>query len=184
MVLPDTQVFWLSSIPWFICTCSLNTPSDTPLLYTAVILSLELQHNPLESEGLLTHTELHRELWPTVSESGTHWKSAFPTCSQGITMLLVPAPYSGPTSVQHPLSHNFRNFILHFFSEFLLVYNGSVVMNLPGDAGATGDMGLIPGLGRSPRGGNGNPLQDSCLDNPMDRRAWRATIQRVTKSPG
>ena len=73
-------------------------------------------------------------------------------------MLLVPAPYSGPTSVQHPLSHNFRNFILHFFSEFLLVYNGSVVMNLPGDAGATGDMGLIPGLGRSPRGGNGNPL--------------------------
>ena len=55
-------------------------------------------------------------------------------------------------------------------------------MNLPGDAGATGDMGLIPGLGRSPRGGNGNPLQYSCLEKPMDRGAWWATVHGVTKS--
>ena len=54
-----------------------------------------------------------------------------------------------------------------------------------------GDPGLIPGLGRAPGEENGNPLQDSCLENPMDRRAWQATvheIQRVghnltTKSP-
>ena len=42
-----------------------------------------------------------------------------------------------------------------------------------------GDAGLIPGLGRSPGGGHGNPLQDSCLENPMDRGAWRATVQIV-----
>ena len=42
--------------------------------------------------------------------------------------------------------------------------------------------GLIPGLGRSPGEGNGNPLQYSCLGNPMDRGAWRATIHGVTKS--
>ena len=42
-----------------------------------------------------------------------------------------------------------------------------VVKNLPGNAGDTGDMGLIPGSGRSPGGGNGNPLQYSCLQNPM-----------------
>jgi len=42
-------------------------------------------------------------------------------------------------------------------------------------------MGLIPGLGRLPGEGNGNPLQYSCLGNPMDRRAWRATDHRVTK---
>ena len=45
-------------------------------------------------------------------------------------------------------------------------------------AGDTGDKGLIPGSGRSPRGGHGNPLQYSCLENPKDRRAWWATVQR------
>ena len=45
-----------------------------------------------------------------------------------------------------------------------------------------GDPGLIPGSGRSPGEGHGNPLQYPCLDNPMDRGAWRATVRRVTKS--
>ena len=44
-----------------------------------------------------------------------------------------------------------------------------------------GDAGSIPGLGRSLGEGNGNPLQCSCLGNPMDRRAWQATVQRVAK---
>ena len=43
-----------------------------------------------------------------------------------------------------------------------------------------GDLSSIPALGRSPGGGHGNPLQYSCLENPMDRRAWRATAHRVT----
>ena len=45
-----------------------------------------------------------------------------------------------------------------------------------------GDLGLIPGLGRSPGEGNGNPLQYSCLEKSMDRGAWRATVHRVAKS--
>ena len=45
-----------------------------------------------------------------------------------------------------------------------------------------GDPGLIPGLARYPGEGNGNPLQYSCLENPMDRGAWRATVHRVAKS--
>ena len=52
----------------------------------------------------------------------------------------------------------------------------------PCNAGATGDMALIPGLGRSPGGGNSNPLQYSCLENPVDRGAWWATVHRVAKS--
>ena len=44
-----------------------------------------------------------------------------------------------------------------------------------------GDPGSIPGLGRSPGEGNGNPLQDCCLENPMDRGAWWATVHGVTK---
>ena len=47
---------------------------------------------------------------------------------------------------------------------------------------SAGDLGLIPGLGRSPGEGNGNPLQCSCLENSMDRGAWRATVHGVTKS--
>ena len=47
-----------------------------------------------------------------------------------------------------------------------------------------GDVGLILGLGRSPGEGNGNPLQHSCLGNPMDRGAWRATVHGVTKRGG
>ena len=45
-----------------------------------------------------------------------------------------------------------------------------------------GDMGSIPGLGRSPGKGNGNPLQCSCLENPVARGAWRATVHGVAKS--
>ena len=48
--------------------------------------------------------------------------------------------------------------------------------------GGTRDMSLIPGLGRSPEEKNGNPLQYSCLENPMDRGAWWATAHGVTKS--
>ena len=56
---------------------------------------------------------------------------------------------------------------------------GSVVKNPPDNAG---DMDLIPGLERSPGEGNGYPLQDSCLESPMDRGAWWATVHGVAKS--
>ena len=57
-----------------------------------------------------------------------------------------------------------------------------VVKNLPANAGDIRDAGLIPGPGRSPGEGNGNPLQYSCLENPMDRGAWRATVRGVAKT--
>ena len=57
-----------------------------------------------------------------------------------------------------------------------------VVKNLPDDARDALDKGLIPGLGRSPGGGNGKPLQCSCLENPMDGGAWRATVHGLAKS--
>ena len=57
-----------------------------------------------------------------------------------------------------------------------------MVKNLPANAEGTRDMGLIPGSGRSPGGGNGNPLEYSCLENPMDRGTWQATVHKVTES--
>ena len=68
------------------------------------------------------------------------------------------------------------------------VLGGSKITAFPGgsedkaSACHAGDLGLIPGLGRSPGEGNGNPLQYSCLENSMDRGAWRATVHGVAKS--
>ena len=59
---------------------------------------------------------------------------------------------------------------------------GAEVKNPPANAGGARDVGLIPGLGRFPGGGNGNPLQYSCPENPTDRGDWRATVHGVSKS--
>ena len=60
--------------------------------------------------------------------------------------------------------------------------DGSEVKNSPANAETAGDVGLMPESGRSPGGGNDNPPQYSCLENPMDRGAWWATVQGVAKS--
>ena len=57
-----------------------------------------------------------------------------------------------------------------------------MVKNPPANAGDTRDMGSIPGLGRSPRVGNSNPLQYFCPENSMDRRSWQATVYETAKS--
>ena len=57
-----------------------------------------------------------------------------------------------------------------------------MVKDPPANAGDVRDTGSIPGSGRSPGGGHGNPLQYSCLENPVDRGAWQATVHRVAKS--
>ena len=62
-----------------------------------------------------------------------------------------------------------------------LPLKGPVAKNPPANAGDLGDASSIPGLGRSPGGGNGNPLQYSCLENPMDRGAWRPIAHRITE---
>ena len=56
-----------------------------------------------------------------------------------------------------------------------------MVKNLPANAGDVRDSGLIPRLGRSPGGGNGTPLQDSFLENPVDRGGWRAAVHGVAE---
>ena len=58
---------------------------------------------------------------------------------------------------------------------------GTMVKNSPVDTGEVGDMGSIPGSGRSPGDGNGKLLQYSCLGNPMDRGVWQATVHGVAK---
>ena len=57
-----------------------------------------------------------------------------------------------------------------------------MVKNPPANGGDVRDVGLIPGLGRSPGGGHGNSLQYSCLENPMDRGAWQVTVNRTAET--
>ena len=68
------------------------------------------------------------------------------------------------------------------FSQFGASQMALVVKNLPANAGEVRDVGSVSGLGRSPGGGQGYPLQCSCLESPMDRGAWRATVHGVEKS--
>ena len=63
-----------------------------------------------------------------------------------------------------------------------LLLETSLVAQTEASAYNTGDLGLIPGLGRPPGEGNGNPLQYSCLENPMDRGAWQTTVHGAAKS--
>ena len=81
----------------------------------------------------------------------------------------------------------FYIFIFKFYLFLFLAMLGAsqmslVVKNPPPNAGDLRNMGSIPGSGRSPGGGNSNPFQFSCLENPMDRRAWRVMVHRVEES--
>ena len=83
----------------------------------------------------------------------------------------------------------FKLFLKRGFKKIEGTYSGKwasqvalVVKNPPANAGDISKMGSIPGLGRSPGGGNGNPPQYSCLEKPMGRGAWWATVHGITKS--
>ena len=83
------------------------------------------------------------------------------------------------------LSHKIFLFTPSFALPYLLYWASQaaqVVKNWPTNAGDIRDTGSIPGLGRSPGEGHGNPCQYSCLENPIDRGAWWTTVHRVTKS--
>ena len=77
---------------------------------------------------------------------------------------------------------NFAKLIVTSIKKKYTVRRASVVKNPPANAGNARDAGLICGLGRSPGGGNVNPLQYSCLENPTDRGAWWATVHGVAES--
>ena len=73
-------------------------------------------------------------------------------------------------------------YLTHIFNQFYLLRRWVSGKESACSAGATGDMGSVPGLGRSPGGSDAKPLQVSCLKISMDRRAWWATVHRAAKS--
>ena len=91
---------------------------------------------------------------------------------------LLPSLFDPPTFFQSGFQHHLN----HSHAKIGAPQVATVVKNPPTNAGNIRDEGLIPGSGRSPGEGDGNPLQYSCLENPMDREVWRTTVHRVSKS--
>ena len=85
-------------------------------------------------------------------------------------------------SIYFKLRYNWKHYISFKYARYVGFPGGSVVKNLPANAGDTRDTGLIPGSGRCPEVENGNPLQYSCLENPVDKGAWQVTVRGVAKS--
>ena len=80
------------------------------------------------------------------------------------------------------VGHDCATSLFHFTSCYMDFLDGASVKNLLASAGDERDMGSIPGLGKPSGEGNGNPLQYSCLENPIDRGVWRAMVHGVAKS--
>ena len=94
----------------------------------------------------------------------------------------APPPRCTPPSSSPGHPHPRFVYRAEFYLPFKGFPSGSVGKESACNAGDKGDAGLIPGLGRSPGGGNDNPLQYSCLENPVDRGAWRDSVHGITKS--
>ena len=99
-----------------------------------------------------------------------------------------PLQYSGPENSMDRIVRGVaksRTWLSDFHTSHAYRWASQVallVKNLPANAGCERQGSMIPGSGRSPRWGHGNPLQYSCLENPMDRGAWQVTVHRVAKS--
>ena len=121
-------------------------------------------HSPLEKKAKAKKGQYHL----VFVLQGTATDAAHsPSSQSGTCKLSFPGNYTWLLSIE-PLQL--------WASQVVLV-----VKKPPADAGDLRDVGLVPGSGRFPRGGHGNPLQYSCLENPMDRGAWWAIVHRVTK---
>ena len=86
-------------------------------------------------------------------------------------MALYSLPLTNPCAQPNHEKKSYNSYLRNIIQSII----NPGVKNLPANTGDTGNEGLIPGLGRSPGEGNGNPLQYLCLENPMERGAWQAT---------
>ena len=90
--------------------------------------------------------------------------------------------YSSLMSIYFKLRYNWQHYISFKYARYVGFPGGSVVKNLPANAGDIRDSGSVPGSGKSPGEGHGSPFQCPCLENPMKRGTWRSAVHRVAKS--
>ena len=119
-------------------------------------------------DGALLHSD-------SSGEAGEKWSDSWYILNVKTTEFLIEWPWFVKGNRESRMTLRVLTWTLGF-------PGGEVVKNLPANAGDTGDLGLIPGSARSPGVGNDNPLQYSCLGNPIDRGGWWTTVHRVAKS--
>ena len=155
--------------------------------FQASVLPMELHCVPWGGMSPKTSFILILKIFPLHSRSPPSTKWTVNCCSEEIGRCLAYLLLL----LRSGREREFQDFILCFLiqehiwgkvGEPVGFPGGSVVNNPPASAGNMRDAGLIPGSGRSPRGGHGSPLQHSCLKTVMGRGAWQATVDRVTKS--
>ena len=159
--------------------------------------------------GTWNHVEMEQLLAACTRQPSIESHQRWFAMSSGLcileTMIPAPCPLQHPLSLPHlpPPSQSLyklsggllrtsasvrtypwwnTNYILARLHGILGFPGGAEVKNLPANAEDAGDTGSTPGLGGSPAEGNGNPLQYSCLENPMDRGAWWATVHGIANS--
>ena len=154
----------------------------------------EKQRQEMDPLGIIPVWAVNKERSTLSEQIKIQWNSSFKTiCFSSLLFLRLPRPPEfrddpWPTEmVRLPLALRVSSFLSwHTLWEMQSSPGASqvvlVVNNPSATAGDIRDTGSIPGSGRSPGGGRGNPLQCSCLENPMDRGAWRAIVHRVAKS--
>ena len=127
---------------------------------------------------LLQTPDLENRFAKLTKALGSHYSNPF-----HVPSLIKGRLHKTCTTLQAAQSLNYKLFARVVVQEFGvscgLSHVALMVKNPSANAGDVRDMGLIPGLGRSPGGGNGNPLQCACLENPMDRGVWWATHHGV-----
>ena len=156
--------FFLFELPLIACVLVLSLPC--PALLQVGVSAPCLVHFP----GSMPPVSVWA--WPQTRDRSREKPLVCPVESPAGACLLIPLP-----SRTVPLGSSFPG--LPQLQRSRNVSVAQTVKNLPASAG---DLGLIPGWGRSPEEGHGNPLQHSCLENPMDRAAWRAAAHRAAES--
>ena len=163
-------------MPHRVCTRQLMLPH---CVYTRQLMLPHCAHTPTHYPTLCAHTPAHA---PALC-------AHTPAHAPGITMTVLPvcsASRHTSTSVSTSLLYLcvcpcLCLYIRMYTATYRVFPGDSVMKNLSASAEDVGDGTLIPGSGRSPGVGNGNPLQYSCLESPTDRGAWRATVHGVKK---
>ena len=151
--------------------------SSCGLIHYGTLLHGEGNGNPLQC-SCLENPRDGGAWWAAiygVAQSGTRLKRLSSSPLTNVTVKQSRSPLCISTRMSH---------IIWCLTKIQLQENpsGSVVKNLSASAGDSEDVSLTPGSGRCPGEGNNNPLQYSCLENPMDRETWGATVHGVTKS--
>ena len=182
-LIPGCHWSWKAGaqIPAWPCASNLSHLPELQFLCLCFPLGLSVRGH-LEQVDKEPSTVSSTREHPSLSTTLPGFPSEYPSSETRQALGLTSLQTLGPNERETPGSPRLAASVQRVLVVSLGFPGGTVVKNPSTIAGDTRDLGSIPGSGRSPRGGHGNPFQYSCLENPMERRAGRAIVQGVANS--